>query len=68
MHDNAVAGIASLSSTLGLDPHTMRLHREDPKTTHACPGTNVRKLAVIQDIVDEMARRDGGDHPPAASV
>lgn len=44
------------------------LHREDPKTTHACPGSNVRKLAVIQAVLDEMAARRGGDHPPAAGA
>ena len=59
---NAVAAIASLSAVLGFDPNTMRLHREDPKTTHACPGKNVRKLEVIQEVGDLIALRHGGEH------
>src|SRR5215510_3810690 len=48
VRSNAIAALASLSAILGIDPHTMRIHREDPLTTHACPGKNVRKLDVIQ--------------------
>lgn len=55
VRDNAVAAMASLSEVLGLDPHTMRLHKEDPATTHACPGANVKKLDVIQRVVDKLA-------------
>jgi hypothetical protein len=44
----------------------MRLHREDPLTTHACPGSNVRKLEVIQEITDLLIARHGGEHPPAS--
>jgi hypothetical protein len=36
VHDNAVAAIATLSAVLAIDPETMRLHREDPETTHKC--------------------------------
>jgi len=60
---NAVAALATLSAVLGLDPHSMRLHREDTATTHACPGKNVRKLEVIQEVEDLMRIRHGGDHP-----
>jgi hypothetical protein len=57
-----VAAIASLSAVLGLDPNSMKLHREDPKTTHACPGKNVRKLEVIQDVEDVIQLRHAGEH------
>jgi len=60
---NAVAAIATLSAILGLDPATMRLHREDPLTTHACPGKNVRKLEVIQAVQDLILERHNGEHP-----
>jgi hypothetical protein len=60
---NAVSAIATLSAILGLDPQTMRLHREDPLTTHACPGKNVRKLEVIQEVQDLMVARHAGEHP-----
>lgn len=60
---NAVAAIATLSAILGLNPNTLKLHREDPLTTHACPGKNVRKLEVIQEVQDLMIARHAGEHP-----
>ena len=59
---NAVAAMATLCAILGLDPNGIKLHREDPLTTHACPGKNVRKLAVIQEVIELMAQRHDGDH------
>ncbi|GEO11068.1 peptidoglycan recognition protein family protein [Segetibacter aerophilus] len=60
---NAVAAIATLSAILGLAPETMKIHREDPLTTHACPGKNVRKLEIIQEVTDLMISRHAGEHP-----
>lgn len=60
---NAVAALATLSAILGLDPETMKLHREDKLTTHACPGKNVRKLEIIQEVQDMMVERHAGEHP-----
>ena len=65
---NAVSAMATLSAVLGLDPHQMRLHFEDPLTTHACPGKNVRKLEVIQDVLDSITGRHAGDHAPGAAA
>src|SRR5207248_8943060 len=62
VRNNAVAAIATLTAVLGLDPQTMRIHREDPATTHACPGRNVRKLEVIQQVTDLLLQTHGGDH------
>ena len=62
VRDNTVAAMATLSAVLGLDPESMKLHREDPLTTHACPGKNVVKLAVIQQVKDLIISRHGGDH------
>jgi hypothetical protein len=59
---NAVSAMASLCSALGLDPHTIRLHREDPLTTHACPGKNVRKLEIIQEVSDMLILSQKGEH------
>ena len=59
---NAVAALATVSAILGIAPDTMRLHREDPLTTHACPGKNVRKLDVIQAVQDLIAARHAGEH------
>jgi hypothetical protein len=60
---NAVSAIATLSAILGLNPQSMRIHREDPLTTHACPGKHVRKLEVIQEVQDLLIRRHAGEHP-----
>jgi hypothetical protein len=59
---NAVAAMASLCAILGLDPVTIRLHKEDPKTTHDCPGKNVKKAEVIAEVQALIAERHGGDH------
>jgi hypothetical protein len=60
---NTVAAIATLTAILGLDPESMKVHREDQLTTHKCPGKNVRKLEVIQAVQDLLVERHGGDHP-----
>ena len=59
---NAVAALATLCAVLGFDSQTIRLHREDPLTTHACPGKNVRKLEVIQEVQDLILGRHPGEH------
>jgi N-acetylmuramoyl-L-alanine amidase len=59
---NAVAAMASLCAILGLDPVTICLHKEDPKTTHDCPGKNVKKAEVIAEVQALIAERHGGDH------
>jgi len=63
VRQNTVAAIATLSAILGIDAQTMRIHREDPLTTHACPGKNVRKLEVIQEVNDLIVNRHAGEHP-----
>jgi hypothetical protein len=65
---NSVAALATLSAVLGIDPQTMRLHREDPLTTHACPGKNVHKPEVIQEVQALIVARHPGEHviPPDA--
>jgi N-acetylmuramoyl-L-alanine amidase CwlA len=64
---NAVAAVATLSAVLGIDPETMKLHKEDTATDHDCPGKKVDKGRFIQAVKDLMAARHGGDHlAPAA--
>ena len=66
VRQNTVAAMATLSAILGIDSQTMRLHREDPLTTHACPGKNVDKLEFIQAVQDLIIARHPGEHviPP----
>ena len=63
VHANAVAAIASLSAVLGLDPTTMRLHQEDPLTTHkTCPGKHVVKAPFIYEVQALLVERHTGEH------
>jgi hypothetical protein len=62
---NAVAAFAILHSKLGIDPTTIRLHKEDPRTSHDCPGKNLagRKKEFIEKVREYMSQ--GGEHIPA---
>lgn len=60
---NTVAALATLCAILGFEADTIRIHREDPLTTHACPGKNVRKLEIIQQVQDLLVKRHAGEHP-----
>jgi N-acetylmuramoyl-L-alanine amidase len=53
---NTIAAMASLCAVLKLDPQEMRLHREDPLTTHACPGSKVMKAKMIQQVQELLMR------------
>jgi hypothetical protein len=61
---NAVFAAAVLCSALGLEPRAqVKLHREDPKTTHACPGEDFAR-DESQVIAEIAALMDGGEHNP----
>jgi hypothetical protein len=57
VRDNTVFAIATLLKKLGkvVDNKTLRLHREDPNTTHKCPGSDVSKADMIARIQEAMA-------------
>lgn len=59
---NAVASMATLSAVLGIDPDTMKLHKEDPKTDHVCPGAKVNKEDVIDEVKELLLVRHGDEH------
>lgn len=63
VRQNAVAAMATLCAVLGLDPETIRLHKEDINTTHkTCPGKNVVKSQVITEVQALMIKRHSGEH------
>lgn len=64
---NAVAALASLHAVLGMDPGPLRLHKEDPRTTHDCPGKNVNKDELIVEVRTAMLERHRGEHVLANS-
>ena len=69
VQQNAVAAIAILSSVLGLDPTTMKLHKEDPLTTHKnCPGKNVDKTKFIKKVQDMVLSNNEGDHLKSRTI
>ena len=62
--DNVIRALAILHGAVGLDPNGLRLHKEDPETTHRqCPGSNVVKAEIIKETI---ARIPGmhGEHAP----
>jgi hypothetical protein len=62
---NGVATIALLCAKLGLNPETcIRLHKEDPRTTHDCPGRDLAqdRAAVIGEVLEFMGT--AGEHLP----
>jgi hypothetical protein len=60
---NAVSALATLHGALGLDPNLLKLHREDPLTTHICPGNAISKLAVITQVTAQLTSHFPGEHP-----
>lgn len=60
VRDNTVSALTTLHALLGLDPSTLRLHKEDPKTTHDCPGKNVNKVELIHRVLDHLAQQQTG--------
>jgi hypothetical protein len=65
--DNAISALAIMHAALGLDPATLRLHKEDPRTTHNCPGKNVVKVDVVDQLTQALASLQPGDHSPGGT-
>ena len=57
VRDNTVSAIASLCTTLKINPDLLKLHSEDPLSTRDCPGKNVNKSELILLIKKEIARK-----------
>ena len=64
VYENTISALVTLHAKLGLDSHTLRFHKEDPATTHNCPGKNVHKDKVIADLHNRLVARYEGDHLP----
>ena len=63
LRSNAISALATLHGSLGLMPCTLRLHREDPETTHICPGNMVSKSDFISLVTAELGTMFAGEHP-----
>jgi hypothetical protein len=60
--NNLISALASLHAAVGIDPNGLRLHKEDLKTTHNCPGKNIVKGDVISWVLDQLSETNPGDH------
>lgn len=67
---NTVAALGALYETLGIEAtdSSLRLHKQDPLTTHKnCPGKNVMKDSIIEKVRDAMISPDRGEHTFASA-
>jgi len=58
---NTVAALTTLYAALGKGPTTLKLHKEDPLTTHVCPG---KKAQIVDLVQTRMAEVYPGEHAP----
>jgi hypothetical protein len=65
--NNPAALFGMLHAKLGLNPETIKLHKEDKKTTHDCPGKHIEKADFIERVQEYMGH--GGDYAlPAVPI
>lgn len=62
---NTIYATAILCSALGIEPNgrNILLHKEDPRTTHDCPGKDIAQDKSTM-ILDVEALMSGGEHDP----
>ena len=59
--NNAAALFGMMYARLGLDPDNIKMHRDDPETTHkACPGSDIDAADFIARVKEFMGT--AGDH------
>lgn len=66
--NNAIFATALLCEALGLNPDiAIKLHKEDPKTTHDCPGRHLaeNKFKMVFTV---KALMTGGEHGPTQPI
>lgn len=67
VQENTVQALAALYAFSGLTPDRMRLHKDNPRTTHKdCPGAKILKNDVIGLVTACLAHRLPGEHIPGA--
>lgn len=59
---NLLDCLTVLHDVMGLDPNALKLHKEDPQTTHkTCPGKRVSKPELISEIASRLAAKTQDD-------
>lgn len=64
--DTTCKAIAAVCDFWGMDPdEVIKFHKEDPRTTHDCPGNDIEKPDIIARVKRHMKDLDiGGEHVP----
>ncbi len=62
---NAISAMASLCGALGLDPKTIKMHKQDPRTTHDCPGSTVKQAKIIAGVQKALEAHYAAEHVPS---
>lgn len=57
VRDNTISALATLCEFGGLTESKIVLHKEDPRTSHDCPGKNVRKQDILYRVGTELKAR-----------
>jgi hypothetical protein len=66
VRENTIDALVTLHRWAGVDPATLRFHKEDPKTTHKkCPGKNVDKAEMIRGVQERLAGTGSDEHVPS---
>jgi hypothetical protein len=66
---NATSALATLHALASISPDTLRLHKEDVKTTHKnCPGANIVKTDLISLVSAALSNNFPGEHVPGAAA
>lgn len=71
VRNNTIFVTAVLCEAFGLDPHAaIKLHREDPKTTHACPGKDFAddKTEAVNAVAALLAGGEHSEHDLAVGI
>ena len=68
MKKNLIAALAILHGRYGWDPAKIAMHKDDPRTTHDCPGRDLYedRAKIIQMTREWMGH--GGEHPPVLVI
>lgn len=69
--NNCIFATAELCKAIGIDPtiRSILLHKEDPKTTHDCPGIHIArdKLAMVSSVLS-LVNGNHTDHACTCST
>lgn len=68
VYKNTVALFAMLHEKYGWNPETIKFHKEDPRTTHDCPGKHMNKAKFISDVEEYMGHAGDLNEPPLKPV